>query len=41
MQKASPKSTVAPRIHLLTFGNICCLFSYSLDAGFIMLIVEI
>ena len=41
MQKANPKSTVAPKIHPLNFGNIRCLFSYSIDAGFIKLIAGI
>ena len=35
MQKANPKSAVAPKVHRLSFGNICCLFMYSTDAGFI------
>ena len=33
MQKANLKSTVAPKVHLLNFGMIRCLFSYSTDAG--------
>ena len=41
MQKANPKSTVAPKVHHLSFGMICCLFRYSADAGYIKLIVEI
>ena len=30
---------IAPKVHHLNFGNICCLFRYSSDAGFIKLIV--
>ena len=41
MQKANPKSTVAPKIHCLNFGMIHCVFRYSTDAGYIKLIVEI
>ena len=41
MQKANPKSTVAPKVHHLNFGKIRCLFRYSTDAGFIKLIVGI
>ena len=41
MQKANPKSTVAPKVHRLSFGMICCLFRYSRDTGYIKLIVEI
>ena len=41
MQKANPKFTVAPKVHRLNFGMICCLFRYSKDAGFIKLTVEI
>ena len=41
MQKANHKSTVDPKVHCLNFGMICCLFSYSTDAGSINLIVEI
>ena len=33
MQKANPKSTVAPKVHRLNFGMICCLFRYCTDAG--------
>ena len=33
MQKANPKSTVAPKVHRLNFGMIRCLFRYSPDAG--------
>ena len=33
MQKANPKSTVAPKVHCLNFGMIRCLFRYSTDAG--------
>ena len=33
MQKASPKSTVAPKVHRLNFGMFRCLFRYSTDAG--------
>ena len=38
MQKANPKSTVAPKVHRLNFGMICCLFRSSTDAGYIKLI---
>ena len=41
MQKANPKSTVAPKVHHLSFGMICCLFRYSTDAEYIKLTVEI
>ena len=41
MQKANPKSVVAPKVYCLDFGVIHCLFSYSTDAGYIKLIVEI
>ena len=41
MQKVNPKSTVAPKVHRLSLGMICCLFRYSTDAGYIKLIVEI
>ena len=41
MQKANPKSTVAPNIHHLNFGMIRHLFRYSTDAGYIELTVEI
>ena len=41
MQKANPKSTVAPNVHCLNFGNIHCLFRYSTDEEFIKLIVGI
>ena len=41
MQKANPKSAVAPKVYHLNFGMICCLFRYSTDAGYIKLIVEI
>ena len=41
MQKANPKSTVAPKLYLLNFGMICYLFRYSTDAGYIKLIMEI
>ena len=41
MQKANPKSTVAPKVHGLYFGMIRCLFRYSTDAGYIKVIVEI
>ena len=37
MQKASPKSTVAPKVHRLNLGMIRCLFRYSTDAGHIKL----
>ena len=33
MQKANPKSTVAPKVHCLNFGVIRFLFRYSADAG--------
>ena len=33
MQKANPKSTVAPKVHCLNCGMIHCLFRYSTDAG--------
>ena len=33
MQKANPKSTVAPNVHLLSFGLTHCLFRYSTYAG--------
>ena len=32
---------VAPKVHHLNFGVIHCLFTYSTDAGYIKLIVEI
>ena len=38
MQKANPRSTVAPKVHRLNFGMIHCLFR---DAGYIKLIEEI
>ena len=41
MQKANPKTTVAPKVHHLNFGMIRCLVRYSTDAGYIKLIVEI
>ena len=41
MLKANPKSTVAPKVHRLNFGMICCLSRYSPDEGYIKLIVEI
>ena len=41
MQKANPKSAVAPKVQCLNFGMICCLFRYPTDAGYIKLIVEI
>ena len=41
MQKANPRSTVSPKVHCLNFGMICCIFSYSTDAGYLRLIVEI
>ena len=41
MQKADPKSTVAPKVHCLSFGMIHYLFRYSTDAGYIKLTVEI
>ena len=33
MQKANPKSTIAPKVHCLNFGMIRCLFRCSTDAG--------
>ena len=33
--------TVAPKVHCLNFGMICCLFRCSRDAAYIKLIVEI
>ena len=41
MQKANPKSAVAPKVHHLNFRMIHCLFRYSTDAGYVKLIVEI
>ena len=41
MQKANPKSIVAPKVHHLNFGMISYLFRYSTDIGYIKLIVEI
>ena len=41
MQKAHPKSSVAPKVHHLNFGVIRCLFRYSADAGYIELTAEI
>ena len=41
MQKENPKSTVATEVHCLNFGMIHCLFSYSRDAEYVKLIVEI
>ena len=41
MQKANPKSIVAPKVHHLNFGMIRCLLRYSTEAGYIKLIVEI
>ena len=41
MQKANPKSTVAPKVHHLNFRMIHCLFTYSTDAVYIKLTVEI
>ena len=32
---------VAPKVHRLNFGMICCLFRYSTYAGYIKLIAEI
>ena len=32
---------IAPKVHHLNFGMICCLFRYSTDAGYIKLMVEI
>ena len=39
MQKANPKSTVAPKVHCLNFMMICCPFRCSTDAGYIKLTV--
>ena len=39
MQKANPKSTVAPKVYCLNFGMIHCLFRYSTEAGYIKLIM--
>ena len=36
-----PKSTVAPKIQILNWGNTCCLFRYSAYAGFTKPIVGI
>ena len=41
MQKANCKSTIAPKVHRLSFGMIHCLFRYSRNAGYIKLIVKI
>ena len=41
MLKANPKSTVAPKVHHLNFGMICCLFRYFRDARYIKFFVEI
>ena len=41
MQKANPKSTVAPKVHHLNFGMILCLFRYSTVSAYIKLIMEI
>ena len=41
MQKANPKSTVALKVHRLSFGMIRCVFRCSREAGYIKLIVEI
>ena len=41
MQKANPKSTVAPKVYHLDFVMICFLFRYCSDSGYITLIVEI
>ena len=41
MQKANPKSTVAPKVHCLNFEMIHCLFRFFTDAGYIKVIVEI
>ena len=41
MQKANPKSTVAPKVYYLNFGMIHCLFRYSTNAEYIKLILEI
>ena len=37
----NPKSTVAQKVHRLSFGMIRCLFRYSRGAAYIKLIVEI
>ena len=41
MQKANPKSSIAPKVHCLNFRMICCLFRFSTDAGYITLIVVV
>ena len=41
MQKANPKSTVAPKVHRHNFVMIHCLFRYSTDPRYIKLNVEI
>ena len=41
MQKANPRSTVARKVHCLSFMMIRCLFRYSRDTGYNKLIVEI
>ena len=41
MQETNPKSAVAPNVHCLDLGMVCCLFRYSTDEGYIKLIVEI
>ena len=33
--------SLAPEVHHLNFGIICCLFRYYTDAGYIKLIVDI
>ena len=40
-KKGKNKYVVAPKVHLLNFGMIHCLFRYSTDAGYIKLIMEI
>ena len=41
MQKANPKSTVAPKVHHLNFEMTRCLFRFSTDAACKKLIMEI
>ena len=40
-KKEKKEYIVAPKVHCLDFGMICCLFRYSTDASYIKLIVEI
>ena len=37
-QTANPKCTRAPRVHYLSFGMIRCLFRYSTDAGYKLIV---